>query len=43
MFARIHGMLAPGGDRVHGLFRLGFAARPSAAPRWPLQSRLVPA
>ncbi|MEQ8434764.1 MAG: hypothetical protein RIA71_11025 [Oceanicaulis sp.] len=43
LFTRIHGRLAPGGGRVHGLFRLGFTARPPAAPRWPLQSRLVAA
>ncbi|MEO0398857.1 MAG: twin-arginine translocation pathway signal protein [Pseudomonadota bacterium] len=45
-FKNIHDFVAarsndqqPG--RIQGLFRLGYAAVPPAAPRWPMQSRLI--
>lgn len=28
-------------SRIQGLFRFGFAAKPDAAPRWPLESRII--
>ncbi|XBQ15089.1 MAG: twin-arginine translocation pathway signal protein [Oceanicaulis sp.] len=43
LLRRAHDLLAPDGGRVHGLFRLGFAASPPPAPRWPLESRITPA
>lgn len=42
-FRRAHALLARDGGRVHGLFRLGYAASPPPAPRWPLEARLVEA
>ncbi len=43
LLEQVHGLLAPGGERVHGLFRLGYAALPDPAPRFALETRLVEA
>jgi len=43
LLERVHALLAPEGQRVHGLFRLGLASNPPPAPRWQLETRLVEA
>jgi len=41
-YAQIHAVLEIKQPRIiQGLFRLGYAATPPPAPRWPLQSRLI--
>lgn len=41
-FARIHQLLAPGGERVQMLARIGHAAAVPPSPRWPLFAKLIP-
>ena len=41
LLAALHERLAPSGERVHGLFRIGRAPSPGYAPRWPLETRLI--
>jgi hypothetical protein len=40
-FARIHQLLAPGGERVQMLARIGYAAPVPPSPRWPLSAKLI--
>jgi hypothetical protein len=41
-FARIHQLLAPGGERVQMLARIGYADPVPPSPRLPLSARLIP-
>ena len=40
-FARIHALLAPSGDRIQMLARIGYAAPVPPSPRWPLSAKLI--
>lgn len=40
-YARIHTLLAPEGETVQMLVRLGYAAEAKPSPRWPLETRLI--
>lgn len=41
VFGRLHARLAPPGERVQMLARVGHGQTPGPSPRWPLETRLV--
>ena len=41
LYDEAHGMLAPGGQTVQMLGRLGYAAPVPQSPRWGLESKIV--
>ena len=41
-FAQVHALLAPAGERIQMLARIGYAAAVPPSPRWPLSAKLVP-
>lgn len=40
-YAQVHSTLAAPGQTVQMLGRLGYAARPAASPRWPLEAKII--
>jgi lambda repressor-like predicted transcriptional regulator len=42
ILAGVHALLAPGGERVQMLARIGHGAAVPPAPRWPLEAKLLP-
>jgi len=42
IYTEIHNELAPGGERIQMLARLGYAKAPAPSPRWPLDTRIIP-
>ena len=41
LYTQLHTMLAPGGERVQMLVRLGYAADAQPTPRWPLETKIL--